>query len=88
MRFKGTSYLPLAGRSAALSDSEEATGGGLPPPHLPKRGAPLSNTNRLKHGLYTRAHIARRKDVIALVRETRAMLRRLNGELPKPDQTV
>jgi hypothetical protein len=56
----------------------------LPPPHLPKRGAPLRNANRLKHGRFTRARIARRKEIMQLVHETRGLLRALANDLPKP----
>lgn len=61
---------------------------GLPPPHLPKRGAAFRNTNRLKHGRYSGVRIARRKEIMQLVREGRALMRRLAGELPNADRTV
>lgn len=60
----------------------------LPPPHLPKRGAPFHNTNRLIHGRYRRARIARRKEVMRLVHEARTLLHALADKLPKTDRTV
>lgn len=60
----------------------------LPPPHLPKRGAPSGNANRLKHGRFRAARIARRKEVMQLFREGRALLRRIADELPNRDRTV
>jgi len=70
--------LPLRGRGRTE----------LPPPHLPKRGAPPGNANRLKHGRFTGAHIARRKEAMTLVRQTRALIRRLSSELPNAHRTV
>lgn len=59
----------------------------LPPPHLPKRGAPLRNRNRLKHGRYSGKMIALRKEVTALIGETDTLIR-MAEKLHKPDQTV
>jgi hypothetical protein len=76
--------------SLALSTPQGGRGrdDGLPPPHLPKRGAAFRNTNRLKHGRYSGVRIARRKEIMQLVREGRALMRRLAGELPNADRTV
>ena len=40
------------------------------------RGALVGNTNRLKHGRYSRAHCAELAEVSALIRESRALVRR------------
>ena len=40
------------------------------------RGAPKGNTNRLKHGRYSRAHLAQRAEVSALIRDSRCLVRR------------
>ena len=40
----------------------------------PGSGAPLRNKNALKHGLYTRAAIAQRKQLRELVRQSRELL--------------
>lgn len=37
-------------------------------------GAPIGNSNALKHGRYTAAAIERRRSLAALVRECRGML--------------
>src|SRR6185437_4595501 len=39
-----------------------------------KRGAPFGNRNRLVHGLYSRAHIERRRGLRALKRRSRFLL--------------
>jgi len=39
--------------------------------HGGKAGAPRGNTNALKHGLYTRKAIARRRYIRELIRESR-----------------
>jgi hypothetical protein len=42
-----------------------------------KRGAPLGNRNRLKHGNYSARRIARRAEVNALLRRARNLIRRI-----------
>lgn len=39
-----------------------------------KRGAPLGNKNRLKHGRYTAESLAFRRRVVETLRETRRLL--------------
>lgn len=41
------------------------------------RGAPLGNTNRLKHGDYSAQRIQRRKEVNVLLRNARNLIRRI-----------
>jgi hypothetical protein len=43
-----------------------------------KRGAPLGNTNRLKHGRWSRARMADDKALRALLRQTRHLIIRAN----------
>ena len=43
-----------------------------------KRGAPLGNKNRLKHGRWSRASIAKDKEIRALVRKARHLIIRAN----------
>jgi hypothetical protein len=42
-----------------------------------KRGGQPGNTNRLRHGLYSRAHLARRDEGRALRRKTRRLIAKL-----------
>ena len=42
-----------------------------------KRGAPVGNRNRLSHGRYSARRVARRKEVQALLRRTRNLIRRI-----------
>ncbi len=48
----------------------------------PGAGARAGNKNRLKHGLYTKAAVAGRRRVAALVRESEAVLGDLAGDRP------
>jgi hypothetical protein len=41
------------------------------------RGAPIDNTNRLKHGRYSAHRIRRRKEVNVLLRKGRNLIRRI-----------
>lgn len=40
----------------------------------PGSGAPLGNRNALKHGRYTAEAIARRRQILALIRENRRVV--------------
>jgi len=51
-----------------------------------KRGAPFGNTNRLVHGRYSAARIARRKAVNAKLRQIRAFIARTKAVLRQFDE--
>ena len=48
----------------------------------PGTGARAGNKNRLKHGLYTKAAVAGRRRVAALVRDAEGVLGELAGDRP------
>jgi len=41
-------------------------------------GAPIGNTNALKHGRYTAAAISKRKELAALIRSMRSLVEEVN----------
>jgi uncharacterized protein YjcR len=43
----------------------------------PGSGAPQGNQNALKHGLYTKAAIAKRRQIRALIQQSRSLLKEL-----------
>jgi hypothetical protein len=48
-----------------------------------RSGAPRGNRNARKHGLFTRAVVAERRQVQALLSEARQLLREMTSDLPK-----
>ena len=43
-----------------------------------KRGAPFGNSNRLKHGRWSKARLAKDRELAALIRQTRCLIIRAN----------
>ena len=43
-----------------------------------KRGAPFGNSNRLKHGRWSKARLAKDRELAALIRQTRYLIIRAN----------
>ena len=60
-------------KSPAMANGRCRMHGGTSP------GAPRGNTNAYKHGIYTAEAIARRRELAALVRSMRRLVREVNG---------
>ena len=61
-------------RSPAMTNGRCRMHGGASP------GAPVGNTNAFKHGLFTAAAIAERREVAALIREMKSLVEQVDGQ--------
>ena len=61
-------------RSPAMTNGRCRMHGGASP------GAPVGNTNAFKHGLFTAAAIAERREVAALIRGMKSLVEQVDGQ--------
>ena len=61
-------------RSPAMTNGRCRMHGGASP------GASVGNTNAFKHGLFTAAAIAERREVAALIREMKSLVEQVDGQ--------
>ena len=61
-------------RSPAMTNGRCRMHGGASP------GAPVGNTNAFKHGLFTAAAIAERREVAALIRDMKSLVEQVDGQ--------